>query len=88
MSRAIGLELRDNHTCNCGACIEIPKLLAEGMDASMLLGHHTCTCQACIENLQRIVSEERVSVQTDHTCGCDACMANQETLYDALSSHV
>lgn len=77
------VELRTDHICNCGACIEIPKFFLEEKDVSLLLGHHTCGCDACIENLKMITSKVEFSLRTDHTCGCNACTVNQSALHKA-----
>ena len=71
--------LNQVHTCNCGACIEIPNLFLE--EEVTLRDHHTCGCAACIANLNSLVDRKSIAaLREDHTCGCDACTENQKDL--------
>ena len=70
--------LAEEHTCNCGACIEIPILFLENKAVSDLREHHTCNCGACIANINAIVDSNAIeNLREDHTCDCDACTDNQ-----------
>ena len=73
--------LNQVHTCNCGACIEIPNLFLEEEEMVTLRDHHTCGCAACIANLNSLVDRKSIAaLREDHTCGCDACTENQKDL--------
>ena len=75
--------LNQVHTCNCGACIEIPNLFLE--EEVTLRDHHTCGCAACIANLNSLVDRKSIAaLREDHTCGCDACTENQKDLAGLL----
>ena len=82
--RSIKMEtitLNPNHSCNCGACIEIPKLFIVEKAMSELRDHHTCECDACISNLNSIVDTKSITnLKEDHTCQCDACTEDQKKL--------
>ena len=69
------------HTCNCGACIEVPKLFLERKSTSDLRDHHTCGCGACTANINAIVDAGSiVSLRRDHSCHCQACTDVQTEL--------
>ena len=76
------VKLRQDHTCKCRACIEIPQLFQQGKDLSALRDEHTCGgCLACIANINSLVDTGAIVLsELDHTCACDACSENQEVL--------
>jgi len=76
-------ELKQNHTCNCGACIEMPKLFLEGKPVDGLRSHHTCLCDACVANLY-FDGKDVSGMRDEHTCGCDACIGNTNSIIDIL----
>jgi len=69
----------DNHTCNCGPCIEIPRLYVESKPIVDLKDHHTCECLPCGSNLDSLVDAGVINdLRANHTCGCDPCEYNQK----------
>ena len=75
------ITLNKNHTCSCGACIEIPKLFLEEKPVFDLKEHHTCDCEACITNISAIVDTKSIKeLREDHTCECDPCTVDQRNL--------
>ena len=78
------VRLQSDHTCNCGPCIEVPKLFQENKDISALKDHHTCDCDACIANIGALVDTKAIAtLKEDHTCGCSACTDIQKSLAQA-----
>ena len=77
------IELRSgDHTCNCGACIEIPRFHAEGSNLVALRDHHTCGCEACIAALTSLVDTGSLRLSNlRHSCDCPACEAEQQALF-------
>lgn len=70
-----------DHTCNCGPCIEIPRLYVDGNPIVDLRDHHTCECDPCEANLTALVDTGVIEdLKGDHTCGCDPCEYNQGLL--------